>query len=283
MLHLTWLKSERGASMYHLVRHHHARQGGFSAHDHDFAEVMWVEIGTYAHTSGTVSEQLGPGELRCIRPADRHAAWVSGDGGVLVNLAFKPAAVAHLARRHGAAWPWSPGTRNAGFLMGEDSRQRIQQWARELSAPWAGQLELESCLLDIARLVNRGTSVAEHRPLPAWLREGLRRLIDECGFASGVPRLAQLCGRSDDHVNRAIRAQLGRTAGELIAELRVDWVASALRNPDCRIAEALTRAGVVNRTHFNRLFAHRYGATPQAYRSGLAHGSIRLPIGAFDL
>lgn len=283
MRHLTWDESERGASMYHLVRHHHPHKGGFSEHDHDFAEVMWVEIGTYLHTRGSVAEQLGPGELRCIRPADRHAASANGEGGVLVNLAFKPSAVAHLARKHGAAWPWSPGARCAGFCMGDDSRQRIQQWSRELSAPWAGQLELESCLLDIARLANRGTSVEEHRPLPAWLREGLRQLIDECGFAAGVPRLAQLCGRSDDHVNRAIRSQLGRTAGELIAEMRVDWVASALRDRDCRIAEALTRAGVVNRTHFNRLFAQRYGATPQAYRTGLAEGSIRLPIGAFDL
>lgn len=283
MLHLTWLKSEAGASMYRMARHHHPHQGGFLAHDHDFAEVMWVEIGTYSHTRGSVSEQLAPGDLRCIRPTDRHSASVVGDGGVLVNLAFKPASVAHLARRHGAAWPWSPKASSDGFRMGEDSRQRIQQWSRELSAPWAGQLELESCLLDIARLVNRGSRVVEHRPLPAWLREGLRLLVNECGFTSGVPRLAQLCGRSSDHVNRAIRSQLGSTAGELIAELRVDWVAGALRDRECRIAVVLTRAGVVNRTHFNRLFAQRYGATPQAYRTGLAQGSIRLPIGAFDL
>ncbi len=82
----------------------------------------------------------------------------------------------------------------------------------------------------------------------------------------GTARLVHLCSRSQAHLNRIIQETQGRTTTDLINDLRLTWVAAALRMGERSIADLATSCGLPHHGHFYRLFHARFGTTPRGYR-----------------
>lgn len=246
----------------HVVRHRLRPGCGWGEHFHDYAEVFWVESGGGVHRVDGVDHDLRAGDVWCLRPEHVHTARAGRLGLTIVNVSFPPASVSDLARRHRATWPWRRGAAPSAHLP-PPRMERLHAWAGELAAH-KRLIDLDGFLLDLTRLL--GEATAGDDPLPPWLRDALDAFRDPRHLAAGTSRLAQLCGRTDDHLNRVLRRCRGCTATDLVTQMRIDHAAGELRLGERPIAAIAADVGLPNLGHFYRRFQARFGTTPKRYR-----------------
>lgn len=208
--------------------------------------------------------RLSAGDVVCIRPDDIHASTPDSTDFTIVNLTFLPASVGELALRHGDMWPWRSGALPLHIHLPPRRMERLHAWAADLATRRASRLDLEAFLLDLARMLAEGGGGAD--PLPRWLREALEALREPAQLAGGTVALARLAGRDPAHVNRVLRRCLGRTATDLVTELRLDRAAAELRLSDQPVADIAGLVGLANLSHFYERFRARFGVTPARYR-----------------
>jgi len=87
-----------------------------------------------------------------------------------------------------------------------------------------------------------------------------------------VSRLAETLGVKPSSLTRAFRRQTGKSIGEYLRELRLDWAARQIADSDRAIGEIAVDAGFWDQAHFSRLFRRTWGTTPGEYRKSLAAG-----------
>lgn len=274
-LHLRDFLAE--SSAYHVARTTFRPGHRVQPHTHDFAELFWIERGTGLHLVNGESRPLAHGDLVLVRPEDAHSFQARGaDGLTQVNVAFERATHDFLRERYfvGGEWPWSGARTPACFRLDDVQLTRLGELSALLFAGPPTRLVLERFLLE---LLHELIAPRHEEALPPWLTDALRRFAaDPHALAQGVPALAALAGRTREHVSRVVRARTGRTATELVNEIRLDRAAADLRLTDAPIAAIAVDCGVANLSHFYRLFRARFGLPPRRYRlrhQGLIRGS----------
>lgn len=251
---------------YHVG--HRSVVGGFRGilHTHDFAEAMWIERGTGVHVVNDRRRPLVQGDVVFVRPADVHT--FGGESFALVNVAFDRSTLDFLERRYfrDARWPWRGDSLPATYRLDRLQLARLGELTRLLAGARPTRLLLERFLLELLHGV---VEPAPQQALPTWLQEALRRFADDRqALARGVPGLAALAGRSREHVNRVARVASGRTATELVNEIRLTHAAAELTMTDDPIARIAVECGLPNLSHFYQLFNSRFGTTPRRFRLG---------------
>jgi len=258
---------------YHVARVGLTPTDPMHAHDHDFAEVFWIERGSVVHLVNGQRQLLTQGDLALVRPEDTHTFRRHREEDfALVNVAFDRETLDFLRGRYfeGVEWPWQGHRLPAAHRLDRAQLARLGKLACLLVAGPPSRLLLERFLLELLDQLTHPSLYAE---LPQWLSEALTRLAnDPEALVRGVPALAMLAGRGREHVNRVIRSSTGRTATDLVNEIRLSRAASDLRMTDQPIVQIARECGVANLSHFYRLFNARFGVTPRRYR--LSHQSL---------
>lgn len=264
--HLLWREIRPDDGPFHIARYFH-RPGRqcFPAHDHDFYEVTWVEQGSATHAINGENFHFQVGDIVFLRAADRHACTAGADGITYINTAFPGSTHATLAERH-REWPWHAETQPLRKKLSAHQLERLKEWTAELARDDTRAIDFECFLLDVARMTSQPAGRDEWHGLPDWLRDALTVFMDPRNLAGGTARLAALCDRSQEHVNRVVRACQQRTTTDLINELRLEWAASELRLSDRSITDIAMTCGLEHLGHFYRLFHGRFRVTPRHYR-----------------
>lgn len=255
-----------GGRWIQVVRIHYQPGDGYDLHDHDFAEVFWIERGTAVHTVNGVEQRLEPGTLTLLRPRDAHAYAAPG-GFVMVNVTYRAELLDGLRQRFAAdcmPWPWGDAALPTQVHLPGPGLERLQESADAL-ADDQSRLAAEGFLIDVLRLVRRA-----HRPagMPAWLERALDEYQSPEHLAAGPAVFARLCGRVPAHVNRVVREVFACTATELVNRLRLEHAARLLKLSDRGIADIAAGCGFSSLAHFYRAFSARFGATPRDFRHG---------------
>lgn len=240
------------------------RRRGWGQHCHDYAEVFWCESGSAIHHINGHDIPVKAGDVICIRPDDIHAATPDPGGFAIINLTFLLASATAVAERHATIWPWRAGPLPMQVHLTPRHMERLHAWTAELATKSPTALDLETFLLDLMRMLAEGGGESDPRPL--WLREAMEHLRDPEHLAGGTAALARLAGRDPAHVNRVVQRCLGRTATELITELRLDRAAAELRMGEQPVADIAHLVGLANLSHFYQRFQGRFGVTPARYR-----------------
>jgi AraC family transcriptional activator of pobA len=108
------------------------------------------------------------------------------------------------------------------------------------------------------------TPVADH-PLPGRFS----KLVAEHFLTHRkVSDYADMLHVSADHLNRSLRKNGGRTAGELIEEMLLREAKARLRHGDESMSEIAYALRFTDPSHFNKFFKKFVGATPSQYRAG---------------
>ena len=122
-------------------------------------------------------------------------------------------------------------------------------------------------------------AVGEHRP-PGIIADGrLARVVEYMSAHAQDPLtledLAAEAGVSKFHFTRLFRAALGTTPHAYLVELRLEAARNLLTGTDLSIAQAASRCGFGNVSHFGSAFAKRFGLAPTAFRKEERRGGLR--------
>lgn len=256
-----------GHAWAQVVRVHYRAGDAYDAHDHEFAELFWIESGTAGHLVHGQRQALPAGTVVLMRPRDAHAFDTADGAFVMVNVTFRREILDHLRRRYGACldpWPWGDAAGPTIRRLRPADMERLQEWADALAGDQS-LLTAEGFLLDLLRLL-RGAPAPGGAP--PWLTHAIERLGEADHLAAGPAAFCRLCGRTPAHVNRVVREVFATTTTELVNGIRLAAAAHALRLSERSIAEIAGDCGFASLAHFYRSFSARFGATPRAFRHG---------------
>jgi AraC family transcriptional activator of mtrCDE len=98
------------------------------------------------------------------------------------------------------------------------------------------------------------------------LAPALTALFGEPARPWTLPELAQLCNMSRATFIRHFQERLGRSAADLLTDIRMTVAANALRNPDLSTGAVAELAGYQSDAAFQRAFKQQMGMTPAQWR-----------------
>lgn len=237
-------------------------------HTHDFAEVFVVETGRAIHQTGPREHQVTAGDVVFIRPDDIHRFRSPTEDFVLFNVAFPASVLSDLRRRYAPHMPF-PWDGDAIRAIRPSSLQstRLRELAVDLGHQPSSHVRLDRYLIEL--LASAEGPIGGGDLMPPWLRESIERWKqDSNAMGYGVRGLAELAGRSREHVSRVIRQTTNMRAVDLVNRLRMETAAGMLRMTETAIPRIAAEVGLPNLSHFYEVFRAQYGTTPRAYRVG---------------
>jgi AraC family cel operon transcriptional repressor len=276
---LRWTDYARQSSgCFHLARVQLRTGHATDLHTHDFAEVFWVERGGAAHLINGAVQDVARGDAIFIRPDDMHGFRVATGGGItFVNLALPMPILRDIEDRYAWAeagqWPWRAGVMPEMRRLPPDLSTRLPAATARLASGPASRLALDVFLLDflssfagVMGAIHQLGDAHDGATIPTWLGDAIRHFAEQGTLSGGSGRLAELAGRSPEHVNRTLRRCLGLSSSQLVNRLRAEYAARQLRLGDLPIADIALACGVNHIGYFYKLFHEHFGTTPANYR-----------------
>lgn len=267
--------------LYHVARVEVHHGYDVKLHCHDFAEVFWVEKGNGSHFINGQTLPLQRGDLVLMRPDDGHHFGIQADGEgalVMVNLAFPTTTLDFLKERYFSEapdWPWAGDELPTQYKISGSVVESLAAGVENMSMTHQNRLELEAFLAGLLLQLSRppmqwlGGGAEErldNQPLPVWMENALVAFSEPRYLEQGTPALADLAGRCPEHVNRVLRRHTGRSATEIVSELRLEFAARQLRLTNRALLDIAGDCGISSPSHFHRLFRERFGTSPRRYR-----------------
>lgn len=248
--------------------------GQSSPHTHDFYEVFIVEEGPLYHHINGRCEVLHPDTLVLIRPDDLHSFSCKDEKSArFFNLAFDEK-MFRMAQK--LAIQCAPAVRHASLsdmvmLPHQLSRLllRRMKWLQDMSSPVPVEVQHTegiTLLADILVLCALGGGNAH--AIPYWLRKACWAMYKQENMVAGIPRLVELCGKTQEHITRSMRKYMHTSPSTYINTVRLEWVAEALTSTERPIFDIMLDAGFQNTSYFNKLFKEKYRMSPRKYRAG---------------
>lgn len=151
-------------------------------------------------------------------------------------------------------------------------RQRLS-WLMSLAGTQgdaAVQAREAAAVLDVAGIllgVATG-SISRHKARP--VSDKVRRLICAGDLRSvTIGYLVEQVGLQQDHLNRVLKRECGLTAGQMLAEARLERAKALLSDPAMQIQDAGNSVGFEDRNYFARWFRKQTGQSPRDWRRDL--------------
>lgn len=98
------------------------------------------------------------------------------------------------------------------------------------------------------------------------LAPALAAMFNNPGHAWTLPELAELCNMSRATFARHFQEKLGRSANDMLLDIRMTLAANELRKPGASTAAVAEAAGYQSEAAFQRIFKQKMGATPSQWR-----------------
>ena len=239
-------------------------------HDHDFAEVTWIDAGDGLDRDARGSHRVDAQVLILHRPQDGHALVAGAHGLVLTNAILPVQEVeAVLGRRGLSAGDWSGHHRLSASM-----RALVIAAATVLVERPIDALARELLILAVVAVLRR-VEPAPYADCPPWLADACLRMEHPENFRAGVARLVALSGRSREHVARSLRRHAGRTTSQVVAEARLRHASALLAAEETPVTTIALTCGWSSLAGFYTAFRARYGCSPGRWRQ---RQQVRLPV-----
>jgi AraC-like DNA-binding protein len=225
-------------------------------HPQRHASFCWVVAGSFEQRHGGSSFACDPGSLLFYPANVEHREVFVRPGARCLIFELEEA---WLAARQ-VALPAAPrvGGRDALSLL---ARRAYAEYQRGDAVT---ALAVEGILLELLAALRRapeGAAPDRLRRADEFVRAHFRETI-------GLSAVSAAAGLRPTHLATAFRRRYGRSVGELVRELRVEWVAMELLRSRRPLAELALEAGFADQSHLTRVFRRLTGTTPGRFRSG---------------
>ena len=138
-----------------------------------------------------------------------------------------------------------------------------------------GRAMLNALSTAMFALVLRLASEADEAPIGLLALAGhprlapaLAALFNEPARAWSLPELARLCNMSRATLARQFQEKLGRSASDLLTDIRMTVAANELKKPSMSTGAVADAVGYQSEAAFQRAFKSHMGMTPAQWRKG---------------
>lgn len=232
-------------------------------HLHTSAELLYIENGEAALTTGTLEYKLTKGDFVFIIPSMLHCIVPSSDDTVVYVINIKCELISDIIKRYSGLRPASPVLKAINvpdkllYALSALSTERDKNIAHS----WVHlMVNIVTSKLRFAEIHDGVTSDLSNRVL-TYLSIHYREQIS-------LDQLADAMGVSRFHLSHLFSNKLGIGFKEYLNNLRVECAKSILRSTDIPVAEIFEKAGFENQRTFNRVFRDSTGQSPRNYRIG---------------
>lgn len=101
----------------------------------------------------------------------------------------------------------------------------------------------------------------------------LDKVFDRSSDILSVSGYAAALSVSPNHLNRVVKKETGRSAGDWIDISRITLAKMLLRQTDMPVIDIAVRVGLDDQSYFTRFFRKHEGVTPSGFRSGMRRQS----------
>lgn len=243
----------------------------FVMHYHDYYEIFLVTSGDIRHIVNGGEQILENGNLVFIRPNDIHD--YKCENARFINLALSHETIDKLFLYFDDAFPFEnliTADMPPLVALSEDEYKKLILKFENLNTVYdEKELKLKTRLLltEIFTKFFIRAIIEEKRNIPLWLKNTCMQMNNKKNFCGGTERMTEISGKSREHLARSMKKYYGVTVSEYINNLRLNYIANALKTSDIPIIDLCFEVGFENLSWFYSLFKKRYGITPNRYRN----------------
>ncbi len=251
------------------------REMGVSLHSHDYYELIFLESNAQKHyVNGSVFD-LPKNTLIFIRPDDCHDLYdEQNTESVIQHLAFTQNMAESVFAYLGSFFP-SSSMLAAKFppyvILDSSGVKLLKNLLYSLNIigfddRQAKNIAMRSVLVQIFAGFFYTHKEKPRRDTPLWLSNVCSAMSNIKNFSEGLPKMAELSGRTKEHLCRSMKKYYGVTASEFINDIRLTYIANRLVNSDVPIIDLCYESGFSNLGWMYTLFKQKYGISPAVFR-----------------
>lgn len=254
---------------FHIARVTIKSKLDLSYHNHNYAELLWIEHGSGIHHINGKEVPVQEHELIMIRPEDIHTFSTKGHPMTLVNIAFPLDTLRLFRERYFPnlnSYFWICGTMPYQTTLSEKLSKRFSSQVEETMKSQRTYLQLDCLQLFIFRNLSLHESGIPHSESPAWLTNAISNYNTAECFRKGIVSFAALCERNPDYVNRIVKEIFHETLTEFVNDIRIKYAANELVLTNTPIKTISDFCGFTSLAYFYKQFKLRFGQIPMKYR-----------------
>ena len=239
-------------------------------HEHECANLVLTLKGSFREIIGSRPQEPEPLSV-LVKPAgEAHANRYGGAGAHCLIIEVKPhqlESVAHSSKLFSA-----PAHIRGGPLPALAVRIYEEFSAR----PDAAELMIEGLILEmLAEATRRAFKDAASPAPPRWLGEVRDFLHENFSGRVSLAAVAAAVEVNPTYLARTFRRHYGRSVGEYVKHLRLEFAARELADTRHSLAEIAAAAGFYDQSHFTHAFKQHARMTPAAFRAAARGGKAR--------
>lgn len=246
---------------YALAEISYAPQMHLRAHAHEHAIFCFGIDGECTERVSGRERTLEPTTFRYHPPGEIHADAVHDAGWRIFAIQFRPAELDRFRDAHVVLddSKWLRDARLCGI-----GRKIYREF---LIMDPASPLAIEGLIIEAAVAAARGGLSARETRVPSWLRRADELLRVRFNAPVRMGALAHEVGVHPVHLARVFHDKFGRTMGDYVRELRVDFACRRMRATAEPLGTIAAASGFADQSHFCRTFKRVLGMTPSEYRA----------------
>ena len=230
-------------------------------HSHQLPCFCLVLSGASLQTYGSKSRERKPGTMLFYTPEESHAEVFGKTGSRIFSFEIGS--------------EWLQKLRDCSMVKSESLvfEGGLLSWLasrlyREFNSPDPiSTLAIEGLALEILAETARRKPDAAPQKIPRWLPRAKDLIHSRFAERLSLSDIAGEVGVHPVYLAGAFRKYEGKTVGEYVRKLRIEFTINELLFSDTPLAQVAVIAGFANQAHFTRVFKRQTGVTPGEYRA----------------
>lgn len=241
---------------------------------HDFYELSLVVKGRINMTTDHMTHNISRGTLILLRPGEVHSREAVGEC-VYINIAFPGKLISDMfTYLNKPELEQAILDARAPFIVKLSSSETtlLQTKLEHLNLipvdrPDEVYMQLRMLMLDVVmHHILPQTEQKTQVGCPNWLQVLTKKLEDPEYFDCSLSELAEMSGRTREHLCRTFRKYLGIAPNEYINAKRLNYAANLLLHSDMKAVDIAFASGFRSVSRFYHAFSEEYKMSPLDYR-----------------
>ena len=243
-------------------------------HDHDFFEIFYILDGTITHNCNGTKEMLETGDVRLLRPKDKHGferkknVPCSHRDIIITEQLFKkvcdfidPSLFQKINEQQEPLKTKIPQTKIVDFEK-EFSNLFFTPVQKGI---YTKESAANMLAIDLLKVFLQEFQ-PQHSGLPIWLNNIIHSFSTPWHLREGLDFILKDTSYDKSYICRTFKKYMGCTMTEYLRDQRVDYAMTLLLTTDKTIAQICEEVGFESIPYFTTAFKNKYSLSPKQFK-----------------